>query len=86
MAGSGRGAFRLGAAKRLMLGAVQDRVAQPGIVLLAEGRQDYRLGKLWADEALAFQRGPNGSVPEARRIACRDHCLPEVEMVAMRIG
>ena len=69
-----------------MLGAVQDRAPQAGVVLLTERRQDHGFGKLWADEPLAFQRRPNRRVPQPRRITGRDHRLAKMEMVAMWVG
>src|SRR5437764_12849819 len=70
----------------LVLGAIQDHLAQPGVVLLAEGGQDHSLGELRANEALAFERRPDRQVAQPGRIARRNDRLHEMEMVAMRIG
>jgi len=69
-----------------MLGAMQDRIPHPSVVFLAERGQDHRLGQLWADQPLTFERGPDRWVAQPRRIARRDDGLAEVEMVAMRVG
>src|SRR6266403_624357 len=74
-----------GRRSRLMPGALQDYVAQPGFVFLTERRQDHGLGQLRANEALAFERRPDRWVAQAGRIARRDDRLAEMEMIAMRI-
>src|SRR3981081_4923921 len=75
-----------GRRSRLMPGALQDYVAQPGFVFLTERRQDHGLGQLRANEALAFERRPDRRAAQAGRIARRDDRLAEMEMIAMRIG
>src|SRR5207247_2484997 len=67
-------------------GAMQDRIAQPGVVLLAGRGQDYRFGQLRANETLAFERGPDRRVAQAGRVARGDDCLAKMEMIAMRVG
>src|SRR5207248_8359678 len=69
----------------LMAGAVQDRLAQPGIIFLAERRQDHRFRRLRMDQALAGQCGPDRWIAQPGRVARRDHRLAEMEMIAMRI-
>src|SRR5947199_9118592 len=51
----------------------RSRVAQLGLVLLAERGQDDRLGKLRNDEPLAFERGPHRGIVEAGRVARSDY-------------
>src|SRR5580704_827690 len=63
-------------------GAMEHRVAQPGVVLLAGRRQDHRLGQFRANEALAFERGPDRRVAQPGRVACGDDRLAEMEMIA----
>ena len=65
---------------------MQDPLAQPGLVLLAERGQDDRLGKLRNDEPLAFERGPHRRIVEAGRVACGDYRLAQMEMVAVGVG
>src|SRR5260370_25895750 len=55
-----------------VLGAMEDRIAQPGVVLLAGRRQDHRLRQLRANEPLAFDRGPNRRLAQAGPVARRD--------------
>jgi hypothetical protein len=70
----------------LVTGAMQDLVAQPGVVSLAERGQDHRLGELGADEALALEHGPHRRVAQAGRVARGNHRLAEMKMIAVRIG
>src|SRR2546425_517872 len=69
-----------------VLGAMEHRIAQPGVVLLAERSQDHRLGQLRANEALAFERRPDRRVAQSGRVARGDDRLAEMEMIAMRVG
>src|SRR5437660_745047 len=67
-----------------VLAAMQHRVAQAGVVLLAGPGQDHRFRQLRANEALAFERRPDRRVAQAGRVARGDNRFAEMEVIAMR--
>jgi len=69
-----------------VVAAVQDRVAQSGVVGEAGLGQDRGVRELGADQALPLQRGPHRRVGQPARVLGEgDRLRADMEMVAVRV-
>ena len=68
----------------VMIGVMQDRLAEAGVVILAGAGQQRRIREMRLDQAFALERGPGGLIEQARRIARRHDGVAEMKMIAMR--
>src|SRR5215471_14949192 len=69
----------------LVAAAVQDDLAQSGLIIETKRGQNGTVGIRRTDQALALQRDPNRGIAQPASVAARHYGLAEVEMVAVRL-